>query len=162
MTTARTPAEPRIRLARLPQLRRWITVPLLLVLATLTLGFTVKRIPGLAATEFRADQLLSRHHNVVGDAIAVTINTVLSPPGISLILLVMFVFLLFVPRSVVNAVALCSVATAAIVFYAGLWNRYGLRVLNRIPFIDRIGPVSPASRPGGGRPATGRPALDTH
>lgn len=237
------PADPRIRLARLPQLRRWITVPLLLVVAILLLGFGVKLIPGLAATEFRFDQLLSRHHNVVGDAIALTINTVLSPPGIILILLCLFLFLLFVRRAPVTAFAVCSVAavgwlssevfkllvaeprpdvhllqhplvstdgagsfpsghstfavafaiaiyflargtrwslvaaiggagfaavvagsrlylgvhypsdvlgsflvaTAAIGFYTGVWNRYGTRVLNRVPLLARVGPVPPNS-----------------
>jgi undecaprenyl-diphosphatase len=257
MSTFLTPADPRVRLARLPQLRRWIIVPLLLVLVTLILGFGVKLIPGLSATEFRVDQLLSRHHNVVGNAIALTINTVLSPPGIILILLVLFAFLLVVRRSPVNAFAACSVAavgwlssetfkllvaqprpdahllqnplvpadgagsfpsghttfavafaiaiyflargtrsalvaaiaglgfslvvagsrlylgvhypsdvlgsflvaTAAIGFYTGVWNRYGVRILSRILFLARIGPIPATDRPRGRR-STGAPAPD--
>jgi hypothetical protein len=42
MSTFLNPSDPAVRLARLPQLRRWITVPLLLVLVTLVLGFGVK------------------------------------------------------------------------------------------------------------------------
>lgn len=110
MSILTTPADPRVRLARLPQLRRWITVPLLLVLVTLILGFGVKLVPGLAVTEFRLDQLLNRHHTVAGDVIALTINTVLSPPGIVLILLLLFAYVLFVRRAPVNAFAACSVA----------------------------------------------------
>ena len=242
MTTLTTPADPRVRLSRLPQLTRWVTIPMLLVLATLLLGFAVKLTPAAAALEFRVDQRLSAHHNPIGDAIALTINTVLSPPGIIAILVALFVFLLVVRRTPVNAFAICStiavgwlsseafklligeprpnahllqhplvaadgsgsfpsghttfavafaigifllargtrwaiaaaiggaafallvagsrlylgvhypsdvagsflVATAAITFYSGLWNRYGLRLLNRIPFLSRIGPVPPA------------------
>lgn len=33
-----------------------------------------------------------------------------------------------------------TVATAAILF-AGVWNRYGLRVLQRVPLLDRLGPI---------------------
>jgi membrane-associated phospholipid phosphatase len=241
-----SPADPRVRLARLPQARRWIIMPLLLVLATLALGFTVKLSPGSASAEFRVDQLLSKHHNLLGDATALTIDTVLSPPGIILILLVMFALLLFVRRSPVNAFAVCSViavgwlssevfkllvaqprpdahllqhplvpaegagsfpsghttfavalalgiyflaretrwvvpvvicgllftvlvagsrlylgvhypsdiagsflvATAAITFYAGLWNRYGVPVLRRVTLLNRLGPVPTPDQPG--------------
>lgn len=238
------PADSRIRLARLPQLRHWVVVPLLSVFATLVLGFAVKSISGLAVAEFRVDQLFDRNHGVVGDAIALTINAVLEPAGIILILLVLFAFLLFVRRSPVDAFAVCStaavgwlssgvfkllvgqprpdahllhnalvaadssgsfpsghttfaaalaiavyllargtrwavaaaiggvvfsllvagsrlylgvhypsdvigsflVAATAIAFYTGIWNRYGMRVLNRIPFLDRIGPVPVPNR----------------
>ncbi|WP_241978223.1 phosphatase PAP2 family protein [Cryobacterium sp. Hz9] len=238
--SALTPSsDPRGRLARLPQLRRWISVPLLLVLVTLILGFAVKLNPRLSGAEFRIDELLSRDHIAVGNAIALTIDALLSPPGIIIILLVLFVFLLVVRRSPVNAFAVTSVATvgwlssevfkllvaqprpdehllhnplipsdgsgsfpsghttfavaiaiaicflargtrwaapaaivglgfallvagsrlylgvhypsdvlgsflvapAAICLYTGLWNRYGMRVLNWIPFLDRIGPI---------------------
>jgi membrane-associated phospholipid phosphatase len=258
MNTFLTPSDPSVRLARLPQLRRWITVPLLLVLATLILGFGVKLIPGLSGAEFRIDQLLSRHHDAVGNAIALTINTALSPAGIILILLVLFAFLLF-RRSPVNAFAVCSVAavgwlssevfklfvaqprpdahllqnplvpadgagsfpsghttfavafaiaiyflargtrwappaaivglgfalvvagsrlylgvhypsdvlgsflvaTAAIGFYTGVWNRYGVRILSRIPLLTRIGPI-PATDRFRGRRSTATPAPDWH
>ena len=239
MTTLTTPADPRVRLSRLPQLTGWVTVPLVLVLTTLLLVFAVKLTPAAATLEFRVDQLLGRHHNPIGDAVALTINTVLSPPGIIAILLTLFAFLLLVRRSPVNACAVCStiavgwlsseifkllvaeprpsahlllhplvqadgsgsfpsghttfavafaigiyflargtrwavatavgglafaflvagsrlylgvhypsdvagsflVAPAAIIFYSGLWNRYGLGLLRLIPFMSRIGPI---------------------
>ncbi len=242
MTRLTTPADTRVRLTRLPQLNRWITVPLTLALVTLILGFAVKLNPAVASFEFRVDQGLGAHHNIVGDSIAVFINTVLSPPGIIVILLLLFAFLLLVRRSPVNAFAVCStiavgwlsseifkvivgeprpdarrlphplvsadgsgsfpsghttfavafaigifflargtrwavaagvggaafavlvagsrvylgvhypsdvvgsflVATAAIVFYSGLWNRYGLALLRRIPLLSRIGPIPAA------------------
>jgi Membrane-associated phospholipid phosphatase len=232
-------------------------VPSLLVLATLILGFGVKLTPGVSTAEFRVDQLLSRHHDMVGNAIALTINTVLSPPAIIVILLVLFVFLLVVRRSPVNAFAVCSVAAVgwlsseafkllvaqprpdahllqnplvpadgaasfpsghttfavafaiatyflardtrwalpvavaggcfalvvagsrlylgvhypsdvlgsflvaptAIGFYAGLWNRYGMRVLSRVPVLDRIGPI-PSPAPSRGRRSAALPAAD--
>ncbi|TFD10015.1 phosphatase PAP2 family protein [Cryobacterium sp. TMT1-2-2] len=106
-------SDPRARLARLPQLRWWISVSLLLVLVTLILGFAVKLNPRLSGAEFRIDELLSRDHLAVGNTIALTINAVLSPPGIILILLVLFAFLLIVRRSPVNAFAV----TFAIAIY---------------------------------------------
>lgn len=36
------------------------------------------------------------------------------------------------------------IAVAAIAFYTGLWNRYGLTVANRVPLLDRFGPIPPA------------------
>ncbi|MDJ0379021.1 phosphatase PAP2 family protein [Cryobacterium sp. PH31-L1] len=258
MSTSITPPDARARLTHLPQLRRWITVPLLLVLVTLILGFGVKLFPRLSGAEFRIDQLLSRDHIAVGNAIALTINTVLSPPAIILILLLLFAFLLFVRRSPVNSFAVTSVAavgwlssevfkllvaqprpdlhllqnplvpsdgsgsfpsghttfavafaiaiyflargtrwavsaaivglgfalvvaasrlylgvhyasevlgsflvaTAVIAFYTGLWNRYGMRVLNRIPFLDRIGPIPSTDHQPHDRRSTGRPVPD--
>lgn len=257
MSSSLTSADTRARLARLPQLRRWITVPMLLVVATLILGFGAKLTPGMSGFEFRLDELLGRHHNAVGNAIALTINTVLSPPGIILILVVMFVVLLLVRRSPVNAFAVCSVAgfgwvssevfkllvaqprpdthlllnplvpadgtgsfpsghttfavafaiaiyflachtraqipvallgagfvvvvagsrlylgvhypsdvlgsclvaSATIGFYTGLWNRYGLRILNRLPLLGRFGPIPGADR-SSGRRSMARPAPD--
>jgi hypothetical protein len=174
-----SPADPRVRLARLPQARRRIIMPPLLVLATLALGFTFKLSSVSASAEFRLDQLLSKNYNLLGDATALTIKTVLSPPGIILILLVMFALLLFVRRSPVNAFAVCSViaglaftvlvgrsplysgvhypsdiagsflvATAAITFYVGPSNRYGMPVLRRVSLLNRLGPVPTPDQPG--------------
>jgi membrane-associated phospholipid phosphatase len=53
------------------------------------------------------------------------------------------------------------VATAATGFYTGVWNRYGVRVLSRIPFLARMGPIPATDRPHGRR-STGTPALDGH
>lgn len=231
----------RTRLGILPQLKHWIIWPAVLALFTVLFGFSVKLIPGVAAAEFRSDQLLSRHHNAVLDWIALAINSVLSPLGISVTLAVSFLFLLLARRSPVNAFAFTSVAAfgwlstevvklvvamprpngrllqhpllaerghdsfpsghttfavalaiaayllarqtrwaiptavlgalfavvvggsrlymgvhypsdvigsvlvaaSAIAFYTGLWNRFGLTVLNWLPFLRRIGPIPP-------------------
>jgi len=230
------------RLAVLPQWRHWIVVPVILAGVTLALGFTVKWVPSIAATEFGADRVLDRNHNVVFDAIALAIDTILAPPGILVILVLLFLFLLLIRKSPINAVAVCSVAAigwlssevfkaivsqprpdqhllrnvlvagdgsdsfpsghttfavslaialyflarntrwskfvlvvvlvfaltvavsrvylgvhypsdtvgsllvagTAISFYTGLWNRYGLRILNRAPLLGSFGPIPPA------------------
>ncbi len=229
----------RTRLAVLPQWRHWIVAPVIFGVVALTLGFVVKWVPSIAATEFGVDEALDRSHNGVFDAIAVAINAVLAPPAILVILVLVFLFLLLVRKSPVNAVAVCSVAAigwlssevfkvivsqprpdqhllqnvlvagdgsdsfpsghttfavslaialyflarntrwsklvfvvvlvfaltvavsrvylgvhypsdtvgsflvagTAISFYTGLWNRYGLWVLNRVPLLDRFGPI---------------------
>lgn len=104
---------PRARLARLPQPRHWITVPLVLTVAAFALGFCVKLIPGLTSPQFDIDVLLNRNHNPIGDAIALTIDAVLSPPGIVVILLVLFVLLLVLRRSPASAIALCTAITVS-------------------------------------------------
>jgi membrane-associated phospholipid phosphatase len=101
----------RTRLARLPQPRHPYQRTITLLLATLIVGFTVKWVPGLAQTEFRLDQALSRHHNPPLNVLALSINTVLSPPGIVAIMIVVFLLLLLVTRSPVNAIAVGVVAT---------------------------------------------------
>jgi membrane-associated phospholipid phosphatase len=227
------------RLAVLPQWHHWIVVPVIIGVITLALGFAVKWVPSIASTEFGSDKLLDRTHNAVFNAIALVINTVLAPPGILVILVLLFLFLLLFRKSPVNAVAVCSVAAigwlssevfkvivsqprpdqyllqnvlvagdgsdsfpsghttfavslaialyflarntewsklvfvvvlvfaltvavsrvylgvhypsdtvgsflvagTAISFYTGLWNRYGLWVLNRVPLLNRFGPI---------------------
>lgn len=251
--------DPGVRLARLPQVRRWITVPVTLVVATLVLGFSVKLIPGLASAEFNVDLLFEQYHGTAGDVIALAIDTALSPTGIIVILLVLFALLLSVRRSPVSAFAVCSaiavgwlssalfkqivdqsrpdahllqhplvaaessgsfpsghttfavalaigvyflargsrwvilavvggvafsllvafsrlylgvhypsdvagsflVAAAAITVYSGLWNRYGLRMLRRIPVLQRIGQIPPAELPRGRQLAEG-PTPEEH
>jgi membrane-associated phospholipid phosphatase len=229
----------RVRLADLPQPRSWILWPLSLAVLTLALGFVVKLVPKIATTEFRVDQAFSRHHDVVLNAIALAINAALAPVGIVVILTILFLFLLLVARSPVNAVAVCSVtvvgwlsseafklivaeprpnehnlahpliasdgsgsfpsghttfavslaialyflarrtrwskivfisglvfavavavsrlylgvhypsdvlgsflvAATSIALFTGLWNKYAIRILNGVPFLDRLGPI---------------------
>lgn len=38
-------------------------------------------------------------------------------------------------------------ASTAAVFFTGLWNLIGLHILNRLPWIDRLGPIPPVARP---------------
>lgn len=233
----------RTRLMVLPHLRHWILIPVILSVLTLMLGFAVTWTPSIMATEFRFDQLLSRNHDGPLNAIALGVDTAFAPSGIIAILAVIFLYLLLIRRSPVNAVAVCSVAAigwlsseifkiivaeprpnsqllqnpllasdgsdsfpsghttfavavaialyflarntkwstfafigglvfalavaasriylgvhypsdtlgsflvaiTAITFYAGLWNRYGLAVLHRVPFLSRFGPIPPAA-----------------
>ncbi|WP_166788323.1 phosphatase PAP2 family protein [Cryobacterium sp. MDB2-33-2] len=81
-----------------------------LALVTLALGFTVKWIPQLQNAELKLDQVISQHHLAGLDTIALIIQTLLSPPGILIILSITFLFLLLVTRSPVNAIAVVSVA----------------------------------------------------
>lgn len=102
--------DPRVRLARLPQLHHWVSWPLIGMLLILLLGFAARFGPGVASVELRVDQLLSRHEDGPLTAVALAIDTVFSPPGIVLILVASFLFLLLVRRSPVNAFAFVSVA----------------------------------------------------
>ena len=109
MTTPEDPA--RTRLSVLPQLRHWIVLPLSIAVATLAVGFAVKANSALRSDELGLDQALSRDHVGVLNDIALTIETVISPPGIVVIMVALFLFLLIVRRAPVNAVAVGSVAT---------------------------------------------------
>lgn len=223
----------------MPQPRHWLLMSLMGVLAVLILGFTAKLVPGVLPAELALDEALTDHQGPALNVVAVAVSTVFSPPGIIVVLVASFLFLLVVRRSPVNAFAftglatfgwLCSevfklavaeprppaglldhpllaeigyssfpsghttyvaayaiacyvlarrtrfeipvailgivaivgmgavrlyvsahyltdvvgsvlVASTAAVFFSGVWNRIGLAVLNRIPWIDRIGPV---------------------
>lgn len=236
--------DPRTRLALLPQPRHWLLISLYGVLAVLVLGFAAKLVPGVLSTELALDEALTDHQIPTLNIAAVVVSTVFSPPGIIIVLIASFLFLLLVRRSPVNAVAftglasfgwLCSeifkltvaeprppaslldhpllaesgynsfpsghttyvaayaiscfllarhtrfaapvavlgvaavagmgavrlyvsahyltdvlgsvlVAATAAVFFCGIWNRVGLTVLNRVPLIDRIGPVPTPTR----------------
>lgn len=100
----------RTRLARLPQPRHVIQRPVILALISLAIGFTIKWDPQFRNAEFKTDLFLSRHHIPALNAIALAIQTLLSPIGILDILIVVFLFLLLVKRSPVNAFAFVSVA----------------------------------------------------
>lgn len=51
-----------------------------------------------------------------------------------------------------DVLASIAVAATTIALFAGVWNRVGLAVLNRVPIIGRFGPIPPApSRPRRGR-----------
>ncbi len=99
----------RTRLAKLPQPRHPIQQPVILALVTLALGFTIKWAPQFRNAEFGTDQFLSQHHSPALSGIAFTIQVLLSARGILIILIAVFLFLLLVRRSLVNAVAVVSV-----------------------------------------------------
>ncbi|MGO4592666.1 phosphatase PAP2 family protein [Leifsonia sp. 2TAF2] len=64
----------------------------------------------------------------------------------------LFVVVVAVSRMYVGAhyltdvIGSALVAAVAISFYCGLWSRFGLVVLDRLPFLRRIGPVPPPAK----------------
>ncbi|MFP3461309.1 phosphatase PAP2 family protein [Arthrobacter globiformis] len=242
-TAKRITAE-RTRLARLPQLRHWITQPLVLAVLIVAAGWTMRSTPAFTAADLSVDATLSHHHTPPRTAVALLINVVFSPVAGVVIIAGICLFLLLVRRSPVNAFATGVVAAGSWVsselfklvvarhrpdsaalfdpitpepgtdsfpsghtalavalvialfllargtrwqwpvlvagtavavtvalsrvylgvhyptdvtasfltsltgasFFTGLWNRYGLAVLARLPFLARLGPVpAPAS-----------------
>ncbi|MCQ9163941.1 phosphatase PAP2 family protein [Arthrobacter sp. STN4] len=104
------PDDDRARLLRLPQIRHWIMVPALLSVLIIALGLTAKTIPGITSGELAVDQDLSRHHDGFLNVLGLAINTILGPAiGVAIVAAV-FLFLLLVRRSPVNATAVAAVA----------------------------------------------------
>jgi len=97
-------------MAVVPGLKHWIVVPIVGIALILALGFSEKLIPGVEQFQLDIDRWLDQHQNPVLTSVALAINTILSPPGIVVILAVSFLFLLFVRRSPVNAFAFTSIA----------------------------------------------------
>ncbi|MFP3466903.1 phosphatase PAP2 family protein [Leifsonia sp. SIMBA_070] len=110
MPPADDSGDPRTRLAVLPQPRHWLMVSLLGVIAILLLGFSVKLVPGVLRAELALDEALTDHQVSVLNVVAVAVSTVFSPPGIIVVLMVSFLFLLVVRRSPVNAFAFTGLA----------------------------------------------------
>lgn len=100
------------RLAALPRPRFWLLWVAVLSAAVLALGFLAKDMPGFSTSEFTVDQELSRNHNTVLTAVAMSLNYVFSPVGGFLIIAAVCIFLLVVRKSPVNAVAFGGVAAA--------------------------------------------------
>jgi membrane-associated phospholipid phosphatase len=105
-----TALDPRARLARLPQAPHGVSWSLVGIVLILLVGFMAKWAPGFAQSELVVDQVLSRHEDEPLTALALGINVVLSPPGIVIILVASFLFLLLVRRAPVNAFAFVTVA----------------------------------------------------
>ena len=103
----------RTRMARLPQLRHWIMLPLLSAALIVAAGLTLASMPALTAADFTVDAALSHDHTPALTGLALFINTVFSPVGGVVMIAALCLFLLFVRRSPVNAVATGAVAAAA-------------------------------------------------
>jgi undecaprenyl-diphosphatase len=99
-------------MAVLPQIRHWVIWPLLLAAVTLAVGLTLKSVRALTAADLGVDQALSRDHSPVLTSLALATATVFSPAGGVVMIAVLCLFLLFVRRSPVNAVATGAVASA--------------------------------------------------
>lgn len=94
----------------LPQPRHWILWPVFGAVLIVLFGLLIKVASGVTGAEIQVDVWLSRNQDGFFGAIALTIDTVLSPAGNLVILVVSFLFLLFARRSPVNAFAFTSVA----------------------------------------------------
>ncbi|MDQ6752919.1 MAG: phosphatase PAP2 family protein [Actinomycetota bacterium] len=99
-------------MAVLPQIRHWVLWPLLLAAFTLTVGLTLKSARALTAADLGVDQAFSRDHSPVLTFLALATAAVFSPAGGVVMIAVLCLFLLFVRRSPVNAVATGAVASA--------------------------------------------------
>lgn len=102
----------RTRLAVLPQLPLWGLWVAILSAAVLVLGFSVVSTPGFTASEFGVDQELSRNHVGVLTVLAMILDKAFSPIGGVAIIGLVCLFLFFVRRSPVNAIAFGGIAAA--------------------------------------------------
>jgi hypothetical protein len=102
----------RTRMVVLPQIRHWVIWPLLLAVVTLAVGLTLKSVRALTAADLGVDQAFSRDHSPVVTSLALAASTLFSPAGGVVMIAVLSLFLLFVRRSPVNAVATGAVASA--------------------------------------------------
>ncbi|GAB3610788.1 phosphatase PAP2 family protein [Humibacter ginsengiterrae] len=103
-------SDPRIRLARLPQLRHWLLASLAGTLVLFLLGFAAKLIPGVLPAELALDEELTDHQQPILNWASIALSTVFSPPGILVIVAISFLYLLLVRRSPVNAFAFTGLA----------------------------------------------------
>jgi membrane-associated phospholipid phosphatase len=103
----------RTRLARLPQLRHWIALPLVFVVLIVAGGLTMRFVPAFTAADFSVDAALSHDHTPPLTVIALFVNCVFSPPAGVVMIAAICLFLLLVRRSPVNAVATGLVAAGS-------------------------------------------------
>lgn len=103
--------EPRLRLVRLPELRHWILVPLLLIAITVGSGLVLVSSRSATAADFSIDRLLSSHHDPVLNFLALAVNYGLGPPG-AVSLLAATCLLLLWRRSPVSAVAVAALTAS--------------------------------------------------
>lgn len=98
-------------MARLPQLRHWIVLPPVFAALIVGAGLAL-RSPALTAADLSVDVELSYDHWAPLTGIALFLNAVFSPAGGLVVITGLCLFLLFVRRSPVNAVATGVVAIA--------------------------------------------------
>jgi membrane-associated phospholipid phosphatase len=103
----------RTRLARLPQLRHWIVLPLVFAVLIVAGGLTMRSIPAFTAADFSVDAALSHDHTPPLTMIALFVNVVFSPAAGVVMITGICLFLLLVRRSPVNAVATGLVAAGS-------------------------------------------------
>lgn len=103
----------RMRLARLPQLRHWIVLPLVFAVLIVAAGLTMRSVPALTAADFSVDAALSHDHTPALTAVSLLVNEVFSPAVGVVMIAAICLFLLLVRRSPVNAVATGLVAAGS-------------------------------------------------
>lgn len=100
----------RTRLAVLPQPAFWGLWVIILSGLVLALGLFVVGTPDFTANEFTVDQEMSRSHVGVLTVVALAVEKIFSPIGGCVMIALMFIFLLVIRRSPLNAVAFGGVA----------------------------------------------------
>lgn len=99
-----------MRLAVLPQLRSWVLLPAVMAVVVLVLGFSAKYLPGYTPAELAVDQDISARHDGLLNTVALALNTLFGPLGGAVLLAVVSLYLLFVRRAPVNAIAFGAVS----------------------------------------------------
>ena len=103
----------RTRLARLPQLRHWVVLPLVFAVLIVAAGLAMRFVAAFTAADFSLDVALSHDHTPPLTVIALFINVVFSPVAGVVMIAAICLFLLLVRRSPVNAVATGLVAAGS-------------------------------------------------
>ncbi|MEC5150592.1 MULTISPECIES: phosphatase PAP2 family protein [unclassified Cryobacterium] len=101
--------EHRTRMYVLPLPRHWFGWTLVLVAVLLTLGLTVKTVPGITASELSIDQTVSADHSAFADIVAMVFNSVFSPAGGVFLVAAISLFILVVRKSPVSAIAVGAI-----------------------------------------------------
>lgn len=98
----------RSRLLRLPTLKHWILVPVILSIMVFALGFAATT-PAYTDAEFNVDAWMSLHHVAWLNTVSLALEQILGPKGAIVILLVVLAVLWFVRRTPVDALAVVGI-----------------------------------------------------
>lgn len=94
----------------MPQARHWLLWGALLSAAVLALGLAAQLVPGGSATEIGVDQDLSQHHAALLTGVAMALNVVFGPVAGAALVSALVLYLWWIRRSPVTAVAFGLVA----------------------------------------------------
>lgn len=167
---AAPPAEPAaVRMAVLPQLRHWIAAPLIAAVLIVAAGLALRFIPALTSADMSVDAELSHDHTApllipepgtdsfpsghvaLASALAIAVfllarGTRWQRPaatlGITVAVAVAFSRVYLGVHHPTDVAASFLTAATGAAFLTGLWNRFGLSVLGRVPFLAKFGPVT--------------------
>lgn len=96
----------------LPQLHQWVVVPVIVVLATATVGRLLVYSPGIAAQEIEVLQRLDRAHTGVLDGLALVLHHGFSAPGTLALMAALTAWLVLVRRGTWDAAGFVITACA--------------------------------------------------